>query len=128
MTIIEGKTMNITRRDLDAGRVDLADAADPAIAPRAPIPPGILLRDEWLDPLKITPYRLAREIGVPPNRLNAIIAGTRAISADTALRLARFFGTDAQSWMNLQTAYDLARERQANGETIAKTIRPLQPA
>jgi addiction module HigA family antidote len=58
--------------------------------------------------MKITPYRLAKSIGVQQRRIGEIIAGKRAITADTALRLARFFGTDAQSWMNLQTQYDLA--------------------
>jgi addiction module HigA family antidote len=60
-----------------------------------------------LFPLGITPYRLAKSIGVPQRRIGEIVSGKRAITADTALRLACFFGTDAQSWMNLQTHYDL---------------------
>ncbi len=83
-----------------------------------------MLREEWLEPLGITAYRLAKDIDVPPNRVTAILAGERAITADTALRLARYFGTDAQSWMNLQARYDLAMERRAHGEEIARTVRP----
>jgi len=73
-----------------------------------PVYPGEILLEDFLKPLKITPYRLAKSIGVQQRRIGEIIAGKRAITADTALRLARFFGTDAQSWMNLQTHYDLA--------------------
>ena len=84
----------------------------------------MLLREEWLEPLGITPYRLAKDIGVPPNRVTAILAGTRGITADTALRLARYFGTDPQSWMNLQAQYDLAVERRAHGDEITRAVRP----
>ena len=73
-----------------------------------PVYPGEILLEDFLKPMKITPYRLAKSIGVQQRRIGEIIAGKRAITADTALRLARFFGTDAQSWMNLQTHYDLA--------------------
>ena len=72
-----------------------------------PVYPGEILLEDFLKPMKITQYRLAKSIGVPQRRIGEIIAGKRAITADTALRLARFFGTDAQSWMNLQTHYDL---------------------
>jgi antitoxin HigA-1 len=72
-----------------------------------PLYPGEILLEDFLKPMKITQYRLAKSIGVPQRRIGEIIAGKRAITADTALRLARFFGTDAQSWMNLQTHYDL---------------------
>ena len=72
-----------------------------------PVYPGEILLEDFLKPMKITPYRLAKCIGVQQRRIGEIIAGKRAITADTALRLARFFGTDAQSWMNLQTHYDL---------------------
>jgi addiction module HigA family antidote len=73
----------------------------------AAVHPGEILLEDFLKPMKITQYRLAKSIGVPQRRIGEIIAGKRAITADTALRLARFFGTDAQSWMNLQTHYDL---------------------
>ncbi len=120
--------MSILREDLEAGRVDLSGIIDPAITAIDPIPPGVLLREEWLDPLGITAYRLAKDTGVPPNRVTSILAGTRAITADTALRLSRYFGTDAQSWMNLQTRYDLAVQKRAHGAEIDQTVRPREIA
>ena len=72
-----------------------------------PIHPGEILAEEFLLPMGITQYRLAHTIGVSPRRINEIVHGTRAVTADTALRLSRFFGTSAQFWMNLQTRYDL---------------------
>ncbi len=74
----------------------------------APIHPGEILLEDFLKPMGITQYRLAKSIGVSQRRIGEIVAGKRAITADTALRLARYFGTDAQSWMNLQTHYDLS--------------------
>ena len=71
-----------------------------------PVHPGEILLEDFLKPMKITQYRLAKSIGVPQRRIGEIVAGKRKITADTALRLARFFGTDAQSWMNLQTHYE----------------------
>ena len=73
----------------------------------APVHPGEILLEDFIKPLGITQYRLAKEIGVPQRRIGEIVSGKRGITADTALRLARFFGTDAQSWLNLQTHYDL---------------------
>ncbi len=90
-----------------------------------PIHPGEVLREEFLDPLGITPYRLARNIDVPPPRVNDIVLGKRGISADTALRLARFFGTSARFWMNLQTHYDLEIEKDRLGDTLDASIQPL---
>jgi len=116
--------MTIKRKDLDAGRVDLSDIIDPFIPALPPIPPGEILRAAWLEPLGITPYRLAKDTGVPPNRMGAICAGERAITADTALRLARYFGTDAQTWLNLQTQYDLEMAQRAHGEEINRSVRP----
>lgn len=116
--------MSISRKALEDGEVDLSDVVDPSVAPIDPIAPGELLRDEWLEPLGITAYRLAKDIGVPPNRVTAILAGDRAITADTALRLARYFGTDAESWINVQTRYDLAVERRAHGDEIVRAVRP----
>ena len=72
-----------------------------------PVHPGEILSEDFLKPMEITQYRLAKSIGVPQRRIGEIVAGKRAVTADTALRLALFFGTDAQSWMNLQTHYDL---------------------
>lgn len=72
-----------------------------------PIHPGEILQTEFLEPLGLSQNRLAREIGVPPRRINEIVHGKRAITADTALRLSRFFGTTAQLWLNLQSHYEL---------------------
>jgi addiction module HigA family antidote len=72
-----------------------------------PLHPGEMLLEEFLKPMGITPYRLAKEIGVPQTRIAAILAGKRAITADTAARFGRFFGTSAQMWLNMQTHYEL---------------------
>lgn len=72
--------------------------------------PGEILNEEFLKPLKITQYRLAKDINVPARRINEIIHGTRAISADTAIRLSKYFGNTPQFWMNLQLQYDLEIE------------------
>ncbi|MBN6066429.1 HigA family addiction module antidote protein [Aggregatibacter actinomycetemcomitans] len=80
--------------------------------------PGEILLEEWLKPLEITQYALAKAIGVPPRRINEIVKGKRAITPDTALRLATFFGTDAQSWLNLQNHYDTEQVRQAIAEDL----------
>lgn len=76
-----------------------------------PIHPGEILDAEFLQPLGLTQYRVALDIGVPPRRINEIVLGKRAISADTALRLSDYFGNSAEFWMNLQVRYDLERER-----------------
>lgn len=75
-----------------------------------PIHPGEILSKEFLEPLKLSQYRVAKDISVPPRRINEIIKGKRAITADTALRLGRYFGISAEFWMNLQTNYDLQQE------------------
>lgn len=85
--------------------------------------PGELLREEFLDPLGITAYRLAKEIGVPLTRVAAILDGRRGITADTAARLGRFFGTSAQFWLNLQAEYEL-REVRRGIEADLEKIRP----
>jgi addiction module HigA family antidote len=72
-----------------------------------PIHPGEILREEFLDSLGISQYRLVKETSVPPRRINEIVHGTRAITADTALRLARYFGTSERFWLNLQARYDI---------------------
>ena len=72
-----------------------------------PIHPGEILMEEFLEPLEIRQYRLAKNISVPPRRINEIVHGKRSITADTALRLGRFFGMSPQFWLNLQTRYDL---------------------
>jgi addiction module HigA family antidote len=87
-----------------------------------PIHPGEVLFEEFLKPFQISQYRLAKEIHVPPRRINEIIHGTRAITADTALRLARYFGTSAAFWLNLQTRYDLELMKDRRGKRIEKQI------
>src|SRR5882762_9582903 len=75
------------------------------------ITPGEILEEEFLKPMGITQYRLAKDISVPPRRINEIVKGKRAITADTALRFGRYFGVAAQFWLNLQTHYDLEQEQ-----------------
>jgi addiction module HigA family antidote len=89
-----------------------------------PIHPGEILREEYLAPLGMSANSLAKALSVTPARINDIVRERRGISADTALRLARYFGTDARSWMNLQAAYDLRVAELANAKHIASTIRP----
>ena len=93
-----------------------------------PVHPGEILLEEFLNPMGITRYRLAKSIGVPQRRIDEICAGKRSITADTALRLARFFGTDAQSWMNLQAQYDLESAEMELGEQIEQDVKPLKDA
>jgi antitoxin HigA-1 len=81
-----------------------------------PIHPGEILRLEFLEPLNITPYRLSKDIGVAQTRISEILAEKRSITADTALRLSKYFGNSAQFWMNLQTQYDLRQAQDANRE------------
>jgi addiction module HigA family antidote len=85
--------------------------------------PGEILLEEFLKPMGITQYRLAKEIGVPQRRIGEIVAGKRSITADTALRLAAFFGTDAQSWLNLQGDFDTAKARDALADVLARIQR-----
>ena len=77
----------------------------------APVHPGEILLEEFLKPLGVSQYRLAKDISVPPRRINEIVHGKRSVTADTALRLARYFGTSERFWLNLQTQYDLEREK-----------------
>ncbi|OHC69066.1 MAG: addiction module antidote protein, HigA family [Rhodocyclales bacterium GWA2_65_20] len=85
--------------------------------------PGEILLEEFLKPMGITQYRLAKEIGVSQRRIGEIVAGKRSITADTALRLAAFFGTDAQSWLNLQADFDTAKARDALADVLARIHR-----
>jgi antitoxin HigA-1 len=92
-----------------------------------PVHPGEILLEEFLKPLSVSQYRLAKEIGVPARRINEIAHGQRRISADTALRLARFFGTSERFWINLQSRYDLEVEKDRLGNEL-NGIRPLTAA
>jgi addiction module HigA family antidote len=93
-----------------------------------PIHPGETLREDFLKPLGLSANRLAIELMVPVTRINDIARGKRAITADTALRLARYFGTTPQFWMNLQANYDLEMAQDARGQDIAGRIRPHRAA
>jgi addiction module HigA family antidote len=90
---------------------------------REPIHPGEILNEEFLKPMDIRQYRLAVDIGVPPRRINEIVHGKRGISANTALRLALYFGTSAEFWMNLQSRFDLEVERDKSEKELAKQVR-----
>ena len=100
------------------------------MAPRKlePIHPGEVLLADFLEPLLLSQYRLAQDISVPPRRINEIVHGKRAVSADTALRLARFFGTTEQFWLNLQARFDLEVQRDLLGGRLAREVRVLDRA
>ncbi|MGP0062133.1 MAG: HigA family addiction module antitoxin [Isosphaeraceae bacterium] len=89
-----------------------------------PIHPGEILQEEFLGPLSISQYRLAKDTSVPPRRINEIVRGTRSITADTALRLARYFGTTEHFWLNLQVHYDLEVERDRLGDRLNREVKP----
>lgn len=93
-----------------------------------PIHPGEILREEFLVPLGMSANALAMELRVPAPRINDIVRERRAISPDTALRLARFFRTTAQFWLNLQSSFDLKQVESAQGRKIEREIRPLKSA
>jgi len=90
-----------------------------------PIHPGEILFEEFLNPMGISQYRLAKDISVPPRRINEIVQGKRAISADTALRLSRYFGLSERFWLNLQARYDLEVEKDKLAARLAKEVRVL---
>ena len=90
-----------------------------------PVHPGEILLAEVLEPLGISQYRLAKEISVPPRRINEIVKGARSVSANTALRLARYFGTSDRFWLNLQAHYDLEVERDRLGDALSKEVHVL---
>ncbi len=90
-----------------------------------PVHPGEILLEEFLTPLGVSQYRLAKSISVPPRRINEIVRGQRSISADTALRLARYFGTTERFWLNLQTRYDLECEKDRLGDRLDREVTAL---
>lgn len=93
-----------------------------------PIHPGEVLATEFLSELGLSQYRVAQDISVPPRRINEIVHGKRAVTADTALRLARYFGTTERFWLNLQARYDLEVERDHLGTRLMKEVRILKRA
>jgi addiction module HigA family antidote len=94
----------------------------------SPVHPGEILLEEFLKPLGMSQYRLAKGISVPPRRINEIVHGKRSITADTALRLARFFGTSDRFWLNLQTRYDLEVEKERLGDLLEAEVEILAHA
>jgi addiction module HigA family antidote len=90
-----------------------------------PIHPGEILLDEFLDPMGITQYRLAKDISVDPRRINEIIHGQRSITADTAFRLGRYFGMSPQFWLNLQSHYDIEVLDMEAGDRIKREVKSL---
>lgn len=93
-----------------------------------PIYPGEILLEEFLKPLGLSQYRIARDLSVPPRRINEIVHGKRGITADTALRLGRYFGTSARFWLNLQARYDLEVENDRLGRRLLKEVIVLSRA
>jgi len=89
----------------------------------APVHPGEILMEEFLEPMQISQYRLSKDIGVPPRRINEIVHAKRAISPDTALRLSRYFAMSEMFWSNLQAHYDLEVERDRLGDRLEKEVR-----
>lgn len=90
----------------------------------SPMHPGEILLLEFLEPMELSQYALAKAVGVPPRRINEIVLGKRAISADTALRLGRYFGMEPQFWLNLQSRYDLDVARDELGGRLEREVRP----
>ena len=93
-----------------------------------PIHPGEILQEDFMRPLKISINQLARDLDVPPNRIGAIVNGTRSITADTALRLGTYFGVSPETWLGLQIDYDLRLIRQRDGDRIVRSVRTRQAA
>mgnify|MGYP002530479979 CR=1 FL=1 len=96
------------------------------IAKMPPVHPGEILMEEFMAPLAITQYRLSKDIGVHPRRINQIVHGDRAVTADTALRLSRYFGTSESFWMNLQSRYDLEIEKDRLGDRLLTEVKELE--
>ena len=114
--------MTIEREDVDGRRIDFSDVASGRRL--APVHPGEILREEFLTPLALSVYRLARAIGVSRPRLNDIVLGRRRVTVDTALRLGRYFGTTPEFWINLQTRYDLDVAERTVRREIEREIEP----
>ena len=113
-------------RAVKRSELHAADFSDIATGKRlAPIHPGEVLLHDFIEPMNLTRYRVAKSINVPQRRIDEICMGTRAISADTALRLARLFGMSAQTWLNLQAQYDLEVAERDLGKRLDTEVTPL---
>ena len=116
----------ISRDDVDLGRVDFSDVATGVLLP--PVHPGEVLRHDFLEPLGMSAHALALALRVPANRITMILAGERAVTAETALRLARHFGTSAGFWLNLQKTYELEVAERTSGERVRAEVMPRTAA
>jgi addiction module HigA family antidote len=114
--------MTIKREDVDSGQVDLCDVVTGERPP--PVHPGEILRDAFLEPMGLSLYELAKAITVPRSRANDIVRGRRAITTDTALRLARYFGNSAAFWINLQSRHDPDVADRKLRERIEREVAP----
>lgn len=115
--------MSIRREDLDRGRIDLRDIVT-GDDPCPPVAPGEILRNEFLEPMGLSVYALAQAIKVTRSRLNDVVLGRRAISPDTALRLARYLSTTPEFWVNLQSAYDLETAKARLSDRVNAEVTP----
>ncbi len=113
----------IPRGELDAGRIDLSDVDSGERL--APVHPGEVLRHDFMEPAAVSAHALSLSLRVPANRISSILAGRRAVTAETALRLARHFGTTAGFWLNLQKAYELEQAEREAGARIRAEVAPL---
>jgi antitoxin HigA-1 len=113
---------SITVEDVERGAIDFSDIATGKLLP--PIHPGEVLAEEFMAPLGLSAYALAKALNVPRNRITAITNGQRAITAETALRLARYFGTGARMWLNMQAHYDLEVANRSVGSEIEREVQP----
>ena len=118
--------MSIKRDELDTGHVDFKDVATGERIPLAH--PGEILREEFLAPMRVSVYALANAIKVPRSRVNDIVLGRRSITADTALRFARYFGTSPEFWVNLQAHYDLELAKETSRRRIEQEVEPRNAA
>ncbi len=112
----------IRLEDLD--HTDFSDIAEPGAARLPPVSPGEILQQDFMDPLALSANALGKALHVPANRITAILKAERAITADTALRLARYFGSTPQFWLNLQQQYDLDVAQRAIGAQVAHDVHP----
>jgi addiction module HigA family antidote len=110
------------------GAVDLDEVAEPDAPPLPPVTPGEVLRERFLEPAGLSAHALAIALRVPPDRITAILPGERAVTADTALRLARFFGTTARFWLTLQALHDLEVAEREAGARIRAEVAPRPAA
>ncbi|MEW8105034.1 MAG: HigA family addiction module antitoxin [Candidatus Thiodiazotropha endolucinida] len=111
--------MSIRVEDFDS--IDFSDIATGERV--APVHPGEILMEEFLEPMEISQNRIARDIGVPPRRINEIVLGKRSLTADTALRLGAYFNMSPQFWVNLQSSYDLAAANAALGDRLREEVK-----